>query len=423
MVTTDQSDTWRAFCSGMFAAAIRPVLPENCLPKHLPDPTDYSAVKLIALGKGAAAMARVVEESWPDVNLSGIAVCRDGYGQPCNRIEVIESAHPVPDERSLKAAERALDIARSTLEGVLLLVLLSGGGSALACLPADGVSLKEKQQLVRALMHAGADIRELNTVRKQLSRIKGGRLAAAAARAGHIFTLAISDVVGDDPSLIASGPTVSDSTTRTDAIAVLDKYGISHPSRWAGWCGPVPGDRTSFQIVASGAHMLTAAQAYAEKAGFSVQFLGDDIVGEARDVARNHASMVTERLKEVSDKPVLLLSGGELTSTVTGTGKGGPNQEYVLALATALQTDAGVYAFAADTDGMDGVGGAAGAFMTPEDRKRAATAGTAPTAMLKNNNSHQYFKDLDCLFKVKPTGTNVNDLRVIAVAPKGLPQD
>ncbi len=420
MVTTDQSDQWRAFCSGLFLAAIRPVLPSNCLPLHLPDPGTYSAVKLIALGKAAAAMARVVEEAWPDVALSGIAVCRDGYGQTCHRIEVIESAHPVPDERSVVAAERALAVAAGTTETELLLVLLSGGGSSLACLPAEGLGLEEKKRIITELMHAGADIRELNTVRKHMSRIKGGRLAAAARKAGKVVTLAISDVVGDDPSLIASGPTVPDASNRDDAAAILRSYDVRLPETWAPKTDWPADGKASFQIIANASNMLEAAKTYAEQAGFKVVNLGDDLIGEARDVGRNHAAMAQEHLQSAGDTKMLLLSGGELTATVTGAGEGGPNQEYVLSLAAMLTPEAPIYAFAADTDGMDGTGGAAGAMTSPDDRKRAIIAALEPVKFLNENDSHRYFNEIGGSFQVKPTFTNTNDLRVIAIMPKGL---
>ncbi len=394
MVTTDQSEQWRVFCKGLFSAAVRPVLPANCLPPHLPDPKAFSAVKVIALGKAAAAMARVVEEAWLDVTLSGIAVCRDGYGQTCRRIEVIESAHPVPDERSVAAAERALALAAGTTETELLLVLLSGGGSSLACLPVEGLALDAKRRLIKDLMFAGADIRELNTVRKHLSRIKGGRLAAAANRAGKIVTLAISDVVGDDPSLIASGPTVPDTSMRDDAVSILQAYSIKQPETWAPKPDDFPTDKTSFQIIASAPEMLRAAQAYADPAGFKVINLGDDIVGEARDVATLHAAIAQQHLETGDGGRLLLLSGGELTATVTGTGEGGPNQEYVLALAASLSAEMSIYGFAADTDGMDGTGGAAGAMTSPEDRGRAKTAGLDARAFLENNDSLRYFNEI-----------------------------
>jgi len=422
VVTTDQTEQWRAFCSSLFSAAIGPVLPANCLPPHLPDPKGYSAVKVIALGKAAAAMARVVERVWPDVALSGIAVCRDGYGQACRRIEVMESAHPVPDERSLVAAERALAVAADATETELLLVLLSGGGSSLACLPAEGLGLDEKQRLIKGLMLAGADIRELNTVRKHLSRIKGGRLAAAAKRAGKIVTLAISDVVGDVPSLIASGPTVPDTSIRSDAIEILRSYAIRQPKMWAAEADSPPDGKASFQIIANASDMLDAAKIYAEGADFKVINLGDDIVGEARDVAKIHAAIAQQHLETGDTAKLLLLSGGELTTTVTGTGQGGPNQEYVLALAAALSTETPIYAFAADTDGMDGSGGAAGAMSSPEDRMRADIAGINPLSFLKNNDSLNYFNKIGGSFKVKPSLTNTNDLRVIAIAANGLAQ-
>jgi len=419
-VKTDTAGDWQAFCASTFSAAIRPVLPKNCLPPFLPDPTAYRAVKLIALGKGAAAMARTVEQCWPDVTITGIAICRDGYGVQCDRVDVIESAHPIPDERSVAAAERALKVAADTKPEELLLVLLSGGGSSLACLPSDGITLEAKKQLISSLMRAGADISELNTVRKHLSAIKGGRLAAAAGNAGHIVTLAISDVVGDDPGLIASGPTQPDTSTWQDAQEILDRYGLERPPRWADDCAWVENNRSSFQIVAKGGDMLRAAERYGNAFGFDVRNIGNDVVGEARDVAEKHAAIARSYLKKDMDKPVLLLSGGELTATVCGTGQGGANQEYVLALAAAFGSDDRLYAFAADTDGMDGVGGAAGGISTPQNRKLAIEKAVVPEAMLAENDSLQYFKILDSSFTVEPTMTNVNDFRMIAIKPQGL---
>ncbi|TNE66925.1 MAG: DUF4147 domain-containing protein [Alphaproteobacteria bacterium] len=404
---------WPEFCRGLYAAAVRSADPLLVVPPALPDPSPWRAVRVIAFGKAAAAMARAFELAWPDVPLGGIAVCRYGYAVPCDRIEVLECAHPVPDAAGVAAANRALSVAHATGPDEMLLVLVSGGGSSLLCAPAAGISLQDKQRITGTLLNAGAPISDINCVRRHLSAIKGGRLARAAGKAGCIRTLAISDVVGDCPSAIASGPTVPDSSSIADAARVLRSYGIQAPESLCESIGPDDPvfARSRFDIIASGPQAIAAAVAYGRGQGFDVRVLADDCVGEARDIAAQHAAMVQSLLAGTHTRPVLLLSGGELTVTVKGDGQGGPNQEYLLALLQALPAGAPVHAFAADTDGMDGTGGAAGAWFTPEIRARAP----APGPWLDRNDSFGYFGRLGALFRTKPTLTNVNDLRAIAV--------
>ena len=359
-------------------------------------------------------MARAVEGAWPaDAPLEGFAVTRDGHGLPCERIEVLEASHPVPDDRSLAAASRALALAHGLGPQDLLLCLISGGGSSLLVEPAAGVSLAEKQRINRALLRSGAPIGEMNVVRRHLSAIKGGRLAAAAAPA-RVVTLAISDVPGDDPGTIASGPTVPDPSTSDDARAVLARYGIKTTATLSET--PKPDnpvfERTGFVMVATPRMMLDAVRAGIE--GVAVIDLGADVEGEAREVGAAHAARALEVAR--SGEPTLILSGGETTVTVTGDGgRGGRNGEYLLALALGLNGRHAVHALAADTDGIDGSQANAGATCGPDTLARARALGLDAAEHLARHDSFTFFEALGDLITTGPTRTNVNDFRAILV--------
>lgn len=370
----------RDHLSQMFHAGIGACLPETVLPAHLPA---ESPRVILAVGKAAGAMAKVAERHYPGVG--GVAVVPHGWDATLERIELLRAGHPLPDEASVAAAERLLTLAG---DGGAL-VLLSGGASALACLPGDGLTLADKQTLTAALLRAGAPIGEMNCVRRHISRIKGGRLPAA-------LTLAISDVVGDRPEDIGSGPTVADPTTVADARAILDRHGLDAPLTES--AKQVAG---TFRLIASAAQMLAAAAAEAERLGWCPVLLGE-CTGEARDVGRAHAEVALQLPPGSA-----LISGGELTVTVTGTGRGGPNHEYALGAAALLADRPDIQGLAADSDGIDGSSGAAGAFFSGAD--------AAGAAALAENDSAGWFAARGGLFAPGPTGTNVNDLRIILV--------
>ncbi|GIK46052.1 MAG: hydroxypyruvate reductase [Betaproteobacteria bacterium] len=413
-----------AFLQTLFKAAVAAAAPAACLPRHLPPPPRGRTV-VVGAGKAAAAMARVVEDHWPD-ELSGLVVTRYGHGVPCARIEVVEAAHPLPDEAGRAAAGRILAVAQGLTSDDLLLVLISGGGSALLALPHEGITLADKQQVSRALLKSGAGIGEMNCVRKHLSAIKGGRLAAAAYPA-RVLTLVISDVPGDDPAVVASGPTVADSTTCADALAVLEKYRIAVPPRvralLASGAGetPKPGDlrfvHGETRIVATAQASLEAAAAAARAAGVTPLILGDAIEGEAREVAKALAGMAKScgRHGAPLRPPCVLLSGGETTVTVKGQGRGGRNAEFLLALALALDGAPDIHAIACDTDGIDGTEENAGAVMTDDTLVRARAAGLDAKARLADNDGYGFFAALNDLVVTGPTRTNVNDFRAIYI--------
>lgn len=372
-------------------------LPERVLPPHLPEPPAGRTI-LLALGKAAVPMARAAEARWRGP-LSGLAVAPHGSGGTLERIERLAAAHPVPDESSVTAAGRLLALAREAGEDDLVLVLLSGGASALACLPGDGLGLAGKQALTRALLRSGASVSDINCVRRHLSRFKGGRLALAAAPA-RLVTLAISDVVGDAPEDIGSGPTCADPSSVAEARAILARYGIAAPEGgWSETPKRVPGD---WRLVADGGTALRAAAAAARRLGYKVRLL--ECEGEAREVGREHAALALQ-----AGPGTALISGGELTVTVRGSGRGGPNQEYALAAALALTGRSGICGLAADTDGIDGDGEAAGAFF-----ECGAPGGEAA---LEANDSGGWFARRGALFVTGPSGTNVSDLRILLVAP------
>ena len=421
----------RPLLRAIFDAAVAAAHPDVVLAPHL-RPVPKGRVICLAAGKAAAAMAAAAERHYLDAleldpaRLSGIATTRHGHGVPTRRIKVIEAGHPVPDEAGLKGAEESLQLAQGADANDLLLVLLSGGGSANWIAPVEGVSFAQKQQVTRALLRSGAPIGEINTVRKHLSRIKGGRLARAGQRA-EIVTLAISDVPRDDPSAIASGPTVPDPTTLAEARAIVAKYGldVGDAVRRAlddatnESCKPGDGAfaRAQFELIARPRASLDAAIKVAANAGYAIIDLGADLEGEARDVAANHARLALKARGE--GKPVAILSGGELTVTVRGNGRGGPNQEYALALAGLLQDTPGFSALAGDTDGADGGAGSAsdpaGAMIDQRTFARMRSLGLDPKAYLDNNDATAFFTATGDLLQTGPTLTNVNDIRVILV--------
>ncbi len=414
----------RTWLRAMFDAAIAAALPDKSLPAYLPKPPKGRTI-VVGCGKAAASMAKAVEDHWKG-EISGLVVTRYGHNAPTRKIEVVEAAHPVPDLAGREAAERILKMVQGLSADDLVLFLVSGGGSALLALPAPGLTLTDKQAINKALLKSGANIAEMNCVRKHLSAVKGGRLAAACAPA-KVVTLAISDIPGDDPAVIASGPTVADPTTFADALAILDKYRITEPLavvnhlRAATEETPKPGDprlaRTVLHMVATPQMSLEAAAAVARKAGITPVILGDAIEGESREVALVHAGIARQvkRHGQPAKAPCVLLSGGETTVTVRGHGRGGRNAEFLLALALALNAESGISAFAGDTDGVDGTEDNAGAVLTPDSLARAAARNMDAKAMLADNDGYSLFSGLGDLVITGPTLTNVNDFRAILV--------
>lgn len=390
----------RADLERIWRAGVEASMPARVLPPHLPEPPKGRTVTL-AIGKAAAGMAEALERAWPG-ELAGLAVAPQGTAASLDRIEFITAAHPVPDEASVAAAERLLALAAGAGPDDLLLVLLSGGASSLACLPGAGLELAEKQRLIAALLRSGAAIGEINCVRRHLSLLKGGRLGLAAAPA-RLLTLAISDVEGDRPEDIGSGPTVADATTIFDARAVLKRYGIDAPG--AGWSESVKALGGTFEVIASNAAALAAAAREAERLGYRPIVLGA-VHGEAREAGREHAELAL-----CGPGRTALISGGELSVTVRGAGRGGRNLEYALAAAVALR-GSGVSGLAADTDGVDGTSDAAGAFFDG-----GAVTGGVAAAALAENDSHTFFARSGGLFVTGPTGTNVSDLRILLTPP------
>ena len=408
----------------MFDAAIASAQPALCIPRHLP-PAPRGRLFVIGAGKASAAMARAVEQNWRGP-LSGLVVTRYGYAVPCTQIEIVEAAHPVPDAAGMHAAQRMLELVGHLTADDMVLCLISGGGSALLPLPAPGLTLDLKQNVSRALLASGATISEMNCVRRHLSGIKGGRLAAACHPA-QVLTLLISDVPGDKPVDIASGPTVADPTTSADALDIVRRYGIELPPAvlellQSGRAESVkPGDprlaRAHTLTIATPQMALAAAAAVGRDAGFAVHILSDAIEGEARDVGKVFAGIarqVAERDQPVA-APCILLSGGETTVTVRGSGRGGRNVEYLLSLAIALEGHARIHALAGDTDGVDGQEEIAGAYVSPDSLQRAAALGLRAKDMLGNNDAHSFFSMLDDSIITGPTLTNVNDFRAILI--------
>ena len=414
----------RDFLLDLFRAAVSAAAPATCLPPHLPAPPKGRTV-VVGAGKAAAAMAKAVEDHW-EGPLSGLVVTRYGHGVACSKIEVVEAGHPIPDEAGAAAAARILELVQGLSADDLVLFLGSGGGSALLTLPAPGITLQDKQALTRSLLKSGAAIGEINAVRKHLSAIKGGRIALAAAPA-RVLGLLICDVADGDPASIASGPTVPDPTTRDDARAVLARHGVAMPPNVARRLGdsaaetPKPGRpdfiRIKNIIVARAEDALAAAARAAEAAGVCHLVLGGALAGEASELAAGHARRALEISRGPGPFPFVLLSGGEATVTVTGGGRGGPNGEFLLALALALDSAPGIWALACDTDGIDGGEDNAGATIAPDTLARAAAMGLDARAMLARNDSYGFFEALKTLVRVGPTRTNVNDFRAVLIAP------
>ena len=411
----------------MFDAAVASAQPARCIPPHLPTPAQLGGGRLVVIGAGkaSAAMAQAVEQNWPGP-LTGLVVTRYGYGAPCQRIEIVEAAHPVPDAAGLAAAQRMLAFVQGLAPQDLVLCLISGGGSALLPLPGPGLTLAHKQDVNRALLKSGATISEMNCVRRHLSGIKGGRLAAACHPA-RVLTLLISDVPGDNPIDIASGPTVPDPTTCADALAVVKRYGIELPA-------PVrallesgqgesikPGDARlaghEVRIVAAPQMALEAAAHVARQAGVTPFILGDSLEGEARDVGKVLAGMALQvaRHGQPAPAPCVLLSGGETTVTLRGKGRGGRNVECLLSSAITLDGQARVHGIACDTDGVDGAEDIAGALIDPSTLARAWAKGIAPKDALDDNDGHGFFQALGDSVITGPTRTNVNDFRALLI--------
>ncbi len=416
----------RAVLREIFDAAVASADPRRMLASHLP-PVPAGRVVVVGAGKSAAVMAQAVETAWPDVPLSGLVVTRYGHAVPTRRIEVMESSHPVPDANSETAARRMLALVRGLAPDDLVLALISGGGSALLAAPAEGLTLADKQAVNRALLASGATISEMNTVRKHLSAIKGGRLAAAAAPA-RLVTLAISDVPGDDPAVIASGPTVPDPTRYADAVAILARYAITPPPAAARRLAaaddetPKPGTlgHASFRLIATPSMALDAAAALARARGLAPLILGDALEGESREmgtVLAGIARSVRSHHRPLAP-PSVLLSGGETTVSIGQgpAGRGGRNTEFLLGLAVALAGADGIWAAAGDTDGIDGTEDAAGALVTPDTLARARAAGLDPRALLAGHDSYSLFEAIGDLIRTGPTLTNVNDIRAILIA-------
>jgi hydroxypyruvate reductase len=407
----------------MLEAALAACNPALCVPPHLPAAPKGRTV-VVGAGKAAAAMARAVEQNWHGP-LGGLVVTRYGHGIPCERIEVIEASHPVPDAAGARAAERILASVKALTSDDLVLCLISGGASALLALAAPGLTLADKQQVNKALLKCGATISEMNCVRKHLSAIKGGRLAAAAYPA-KVVTLVISDVPGDDVSIIGSGPTVPDPTSFADARAVFEKYKLAlSPALAARFASkdetPKPGDPrfagAETILIARPQDALEAAAAVARTAGYQSVILSDSLEGEARDVALVHAGIARQIVShgQPHRAPAALISGGETTVTVRGSGRGGRNAEFLLALAVALDGHPGIHAIACDTDGIDGTEDNAGAIAGPDSLARGRAKGLDAKTMLANNDGYGFFAGIGDLVVTGPTRTNVNDFRVILV--------
>ncbi|WP_245555131.1 glycerate kinase type-2 family protein [Hahella ganghwensis] len=414
----------KEFLLELFNTAVKAAHPAQVLANYLPPDRSGRAI-VIGAGKAAASMAKALEEHW-EGPLSGLVVTRYEHGLECEHIEVLEAAHPVPDDAGREVAERIMDLVSHLQAGDTVFCLLSGGGSSLLSLPAEGISLSDKQQVNRALLRSGATISEMNCVRKHLSAIKGGRLAKACWPA-RLHTFAISDVPGDDPSVIASGPTVADPTTSANAIAILRKYQIKAPQSVLDWLNnPAsetvkPNDpvleNTQFTLIATPQHALEAAAALVRRRGLTPMVLSDSIEGESREVAKVHGALAiyARHYDQPVTTPCVIISGGETSVTVKGNGRGGRNAEFLLSLANTLKGEPGIYALAADTDGIDGSETNAGCWLTPETWNRAEHLGINAEGCLEDNDGFGFFDALDQLIVTGPTRTNVNDFRAILI--------
>lgn len=418
-------DATRVFLRSMFDAAVAAAMPLQCVPQNLPAKPKGRTI-VVGTGKASAAMAQALENAW-DGPLSGLIVTRYGHAVPCKQIEIVEAAHPVPDDAGTKGARRMLEMVKGLSPDDLVIALISGGGSALLSLPAEGITVEEKRAVNRALLKSGAPISEMNCVRKHLSAIKGGRLAAAAYPA-RVVSLVISDVPGDDLAAVGSGPTVADPTTFAQARAIIEKYRIDAPPavirhlERAAEETPKPGDPrlagVETKLIASPQKSLEAAAAVARRHGVTPLILGDSIEGEAREVGFVMAGIALQsrRFGQPLPAPCVLISGGETTVTVRGSGAGGRNVEFLMALALKLDGAENITALAADTDGVDGAREVAGAFITSDTLARARAMGIDPWAALSNNDGHGFFERLGDQVVTGPTLTNVNDFRAIYIA-------
>ena len=402
------------FLNTLFQVAVKAAQPEVCLPPYLPDQPKGRSI-IIGAGKATAAMAEAVERQWSGP-LQGLVITQYGFRRPCNYREIVEASHPIPDEAGREAAQRMLKILEDLTKDDLVLCLISGGGSALLTLPAGNITFPDKQVVNEMMLKCGAPISEINTVRKHLSAVKGGRLGQACIPA-QTHAIIISDVPGDDPSLVASGPTIPDTTRPTDALAILQKYSLQVPESVLEHLNNVKGlikrngVNVKYSIIASCRTSLNAAAICAQNHGIGVTDLGDDIEGESREVGQNMA----RRVLQGNIRPHVYLSGGETTVTVKGQGKGGPNTEFLLGLALELDSARDVFALACDTDGIDGSEYNAGAVVTPDTIVRASKLGLDANTQLANNDAFSFFEALGDLVTTGPTFTNVNDFRAILV--------
>ncbi len=416
----------RALLRRLFDAAVASAQPARCVPPHLPEPP-VGRLIVIGAGKASAAMARAVEDHWRG-ELTGLVVTRYGHAVPCQHVEIVEAAHPVPNAAGMDAARRLLALVERLSADDLVLCLISGGGSALLPLPLEGLTLADEQAVNRALLRSGASIREVNCVRRHLSAIKGGRLGAACHPA-RVLNLLISDVPGDDPVDIASGPTVADPTTCADALVIIRRYGIDVPEgvldvlRSGRGESVKPGDPrlagVETRLIATPQLALEAAARVVREVGLAAHILGDAIEGEAREVGKVIAGIARQvaRRGEPFAPPSVLLSGGETTVTVRGSGRGGRNVEFLLAMGLALDGHPGIHALAADTDGVDGQEEIAGAYLAPDSLARAWALGIHPADSLANNDGHSFFAALGDAVVTGPTLTNVNDFRAVLILP------
>jgi glycerate 2-kinase len=417
--------TERELLRAMFDAAVAAALPRHSVPLHMPKPPKGRTI-VVGAGKASAAMAKAFEDHWPHP-LEGLVVTRYGHAVPCEKIRIVEAAHPVPDAAGAAAAVDMFELVQGLTADDLVVALVSGGASALLSLPAQGITAEEKRTVNKALLACGAPIAEMNCVRKHLSAIKGGRLAAAAFPA-RVETLVISDVPGDDISAVGSGPTVADPTTFADALAIVERYRLALPPsvmvrlKTDADETPKPGDprlaTATAHLIASPQLSLEAAATIAKQNGFSPLILGDAVEGEAKDIGIAMAGIAQQarRFNQPAKPPCAIISGGETTVTLNGNGIGGRNVEFLLSLAVKLHGAPGVHALAADTDGVDGAAEVAGALITPSTLERARSLGLDARSMLENNDAHTFFAKLGDQLITGPTLTNVNDIRIILVA-------
>ena len=418
----------RKFLNSLFEIAVAKAQPGQCVPPFLSKLDLKDRTVVFGAGKASAAMAQAVEQH-TSAALEGLVITRYGHAVECQQIEIVEAGHPVPDQQGMRAAASMLETASGLTEKDSVLCLISGGGSSLLSLPAPGLSLEDKQGVTSKLLKCGATIHEINCIRKHLSAIKGGRLAVACSPA-PLLTLAISDVPGDDLSVIASGPTVADPSTFEDALKILTKYDISEPKSVLKHLEnavdetPKPGDsllqNVENHLIATPKQSLRAAAQAVTEAGMTPLILGDSLEGESRDVGKMHSEAALQIQKNGSpvSPPAVILSGGETSVTVKGSGRGGPNTEFMLALLQELRGQDGIWAIACDTDGIDGTEDNAGAFISPESFKKSEELGLDPSYFLSNNDSYSFFHELGDLVSPGPTMTNVNDFRAILVLPE-----